>query len=121
MNKDQKEKILIDLIERSKLIKNSSSADPIFREWILKVERTLIKIFGEKSLEVKEFKKIEFKSSTAPFSIATETAMHHVEKFKRGFETVIRSINQYIEEIQKEPENTPPLLNPHSDSNQIDI
>ena len=52
--------LLKRLIEKPKEIVNKSSSDPNFKVWKNNVERTFMKVFGEDSHEVKEFKKLKF-------------------------------------------------------------
>ena len=116
--KEDKLRFLNRLVENSKLINKKSALNPTFKERKILVERTFLKLFGQDSLEVREFKKIKFRSDQIEFSIAYEDAMQHVEAFNRGFETVKRMINQYIEDVQEENENTTPLLQTKIDSKE---
>ena len=60
MTTDKKIQLLKKLLEKASDVKNESSDDSDFKIWKNLVERTLIKVFGDKSFEVLEFKKLSF-------------------------------------------------------------
>ena len=60
MTNKKKIELLKRLIEKSKDVVTKSSSDPNFKVWKNNVERTFMKVFGEGSHEVTEFKKLKF-------------------------------------------------------------
>ena len=105
MTKQQKLQLLNKLLDKATAISTTSKATPTFKEWVLLVERTFRNIFGEASIELSEFKKLQFHAHHIPFSIADENAMQHIAAYRAAFETTLKFIKQYIDEIKEESEN----------------
>src|SRR5688500_9526252 len=105
MRKEEKLQLLNKLLNKAKEITSTSYLNPAFKEWKILVERTLIKLFGEESIEVNEFKRLKFYSLTVLFSVADQNAMQHVSAYNESFQTALKSIKQYIEEFKEETED----------------
>lgn len=106
MTNEKKIELLKRLIEKSKEVVNKSSSDPNFKVWKNNVERTFMKVFGEDSHEVKEFKKLKFFYNPKMYTPGSDFTQDHIRCFNRDFDITIKQINSYIEELEfeKEPE-----------------
>lgn len=106
MTNEKKIELLKRLIEKSKEVVNKSSSDPNFKVWKNNVERTFMKVFGEDSHEVKEFKKLKFFYNPMMYTLDSDFTQDHIRCFNRDFDITIKQINSYIEELEleKEPE-----------------
>ncbi len=106
MTNEKKIELLKRLIEKSKEVVNKSSSDPNFKVWKNNVERTFMKVFGEDSHEVKEFKKLKFFYNPMMYTLGSDFTQDHIRCFNRDFDITIKQINSYIEELEleKEPE-----------------
>jgi|ERR1041385_7920972 hypothetical protein len=102
LSKERKLQLLNRLLEKAKDITSTSYSNPAFKDWKIQVERTFIQIFGETSIEVTEFRKLKFYSSVIPFSVSLEDAHQHVTIYKQSFETTLKLIRQYVDEINEE-------------------
>ena len=111
MTNNNKQEILEDLIEKSKKITKRSSSDPTFKVWKINAERNLIRIFGDDSFEVKEFKKLKFFYSPRIYTLGSDFTKEHIECFNRDFEITIMQFKSYIEELKKEVEFNQNLTN----------
>jgi predicted component of type VI protein secretion system len=103
MNKEIERKIVLlnKLIEKAKEINSESSSNPNFKSWKNLVERTFVKLFGEKSLEVKQLNSLDFSYRGIMFG-GTDYTNSHRNAYKRSFDTLIQSIQNYIEEFNDE-------------------
>jgi hypothetical protein len=104
MTNEKKIEFLKRLIEKSKDVVNKSSSDPNFKVWKNNVERTFMKVFGEDSHEVKEFKKLKFFYSPKMYTLGSDFTQNHIRCFNRDFDITIKQINSYIEELELEQE-----------------
>jgi predicted nucleotide-binding protein len=103
MDTQYKIKQLEKMLKKSKEIKVEDSSDPSFISWNTLVERNLIKIFGNNSLEHNSFKKLHF----CYYGIMVggiDYSSNHLRVFKRDLETTIKMIESYIEEFTEEIE-----------------
>lgn len=83
--------------------KRVTSDAPEFQAWKIKSERLLIKIFGDKSLELKNFKSRQFTLSA--YVLGTPESAF-VEKCKKDLLTIKAIFNTYLEEYnEKEDSN----------------
>lgn len=95
-------KSLEKLLEKSSEIKRENSGDPDFEIWKNLVERTLMKVFGDTSFEVTEFKKLRFFYAPMISFLGDDYSSDHLQYFRRDFDTSKRVIASYIEELQDE-------------------
>ena len=109
MTTQQKIQHLERLIKDEENLQDLGRRDPIFINWKIKVKRTLITVFGDNSLELKEFDKLDFSYNTGVYIQANDDAIRHKEEYARDFDSAIRMINQYIEDFKYELENEEPI------------
>lgn len=107
MNNTEKMESLEYLIQQSSSVKVEKYTDHNFEVWKNLVDRTLMKVFGEKSPQYSHFKKLKFYQKTLayrtdsfqPEKIAEREA-RSLEYFRRDFKILINSVNQYIAEFK---------------------
>jgi hypothetical protein len=104
MHTNRKIELLNRLLEKSKEITIESANDSEFKSWKNLVERTFIKIFGEGSVEVKQLNNLKF-SYTGMQVSGYDYRPSHLDNYRRSFQTVIKSIINYIEELKDEIED----------------
>ena len=105
INTKRKISLLEKLLEKSKEIKTSTSSSPEFKSWKNLVERTFVKLFGEKSVEVKQLRDLKFAYYGLMFSDSDYTQSHK-SAYQKSFNTVIQSIENYIEEFREDIEES---------------
>ncbi len=111
MDIQKKVALLQRLLEQSNEIHIHSSDDPTFKTWKNTVERTLIRIFGDNSPELKEFKALNFFYSASIMSLNRDYSNEHQQSFQDHFQITISSIKNYIEELEHFPDDdSVPLL-----------
>ena len=86
MTNKKKIGLLKRLIEKSKDVVNKSSSDPNFKVWKNNIERTFMKVFGEGSQEVAEFKKLKFFYNPIFYTLGSDFTHEHVRCFNRDFD-----------------------------------
>lgn len=101
MNTPRKIELLNKLLEKSTSIKEENSSNPDFKSWKNLVERTFINIFGDNSVEVKQLHKLDFEYKGMRVS-GYDLTSTHLGYYKKSFQTVIKSIENYIEELTEE-------------------
>lgn len=98
MNNYEKMKAIYDEID-SLLSQKVTSGSPEFQAWKMKAERTLIKLYGENGLEVKEFRDTRFSlgiwTSNTPRTAFIGACASGLRSTKAIFET-------YLEELEEE-------------------
>lgn len=104
MNADTKLKMLQKLIDKSTEIVRKDSSDPVFKTWKDLCERTLSKIFGEQSREVKQFSCLKFYYNPSIWVMGNDYSREHYECFNRDFSTAIGNIKMLIEEMTEFPD-----------------
>ena len=102
MTIDKKMQLLEKLLEKATEIKKESSSDPDFKIWKNLVERTLMKIFGDDSFEVNEFRKLKFFYSPVVSFLGEDHTSEHLRCFRRDFDTSKKLISSYLEEFREE-------------------
>lgn len=102
MTTDKKIQSLEKLLEKASEIKRESSSDPDFKVWKNLVERTLMKVFGDESFEVKEFRKLKFFYNPMMSYLGDDHTQEHIRCFRRDFEITKKNIKSYIEELEEE-------------------
>lgn len=107
MINSKKIELLKRLIEKSNEIINKNSSDPTFKVWKNNVERTLMKVFGPESHEVKEFKKLKFFYNPIMYTLGSDFTHEHIRCFNRDFDITIKQIKSYVEELEEELGNEP--------------
>jgi len=98
---ERKIELLNKLIEKSKEIQSESDSNPKFKSWKNLVERTFVKLFGEKSVEVKQLNTLEFHYRGMRIG-GQDYSQTHRNYYKRSFDTLIQSIENYLEEFKEE-------------------
>lgn len=101
MTVKKKIELLQKLLDKSKLITTESSSDPDFKAWKNLTERTLIKIFGQNSTEINQFKELVFCYYGIMIGGA-DYSQDHLRNFRKDFKIITQSIEQYIEEFKDE-------------------
>jgi hypothetical protein len=77
------------------------SEDAEFQIWKNTVERTLVKIYGQASPEIVQFKNLRFFYGVALY-VAGDYRQEHRESFDRDFHILTSSIRHYIDEIPQD-------------------
>lgn len=98
MDIERKIELLNRLLEKSKEIRIESANDSEFKSWKNLVERTFVKLFGENSVEVKQLNNLKFSYIGMQIS-GIDYRQSHLDNFQRSFKTVVKSIENYIEEL----------------------
>ena len=98
MNHLERRKILTKILEDSNKIIVESSSDPNFKVWKHDTERALIKTYGKNSIEVSEFKKLNFFYNPSLSFVGTDYSKDHLRYFRRDMETIKVQLKSYIEE-----------------------
>jgi hypothetical protein len=101
MNDNQKISLLQALIEDAAGIKDKSSSTPDFKVWKAKVEKDLIKIFGIDSIELREFKKLNFFYKPGYRTLGSNFIREDGQIFTRDLDLLIKSLNSYVQEIKE--------------------
>jgi len=106
MNTQEKIKLLGKLLEKADSdVKREDSDDPDFKIWRNLVERTFIKIFGDKSHAVLQFRTLKFFYNPLLSYLGTDYSAEHLRCFRQDFITAKKFIASYIEEFQDELAN----------------
>jgi len=98
MDIERKIELLNRLLEKSKEIRIENANDSEFKSWKNLVERTFVKLFGENSVEVKQLNNLKFSYIGMQIS-GIDYRQSHLDNFQRSFKTVVKSIENYIEEL----------------------
>ena len=104
MNTKKKIILLQRLLDQSNEITIRDSDDPKFKTWKNTVERTIIRVFGSDSPELKQFKKLRFFYSAMVMTLGSDYSHKHRECFDRDFDILISSIKNYIDELKQDDE-----------------
>lgn len=102
MTNDKKIAVLQRLLDQAVEIRVPDSDDPTFKTWKNTVERTLIRVFGEKSPELSQFKELRFFYHALMMSLGSDYSREHRQCFQRDFDILIASIKNYIEELEQD-------------------
>ena len=111
-NIDKLKEIIADIDELERLQVSSSS--PEFSAWKMKTLRFLRDVYGEDSLEYKNFNKMSFNplifSLDAPQSIFIKSCQNQLERVKSIFKEYLKDMENEIEEnntnVQCNPQNS---------------
>jgi len=95
------------LLEKAEHVKVHDSDDPVFKTWKNTVERTLIRVYGQPSPEVEQFKKLRFFYQAIIMTLGADYSRQHRECFDRDFHILTSSLRAYIEEMQQEASALP--------------
>ncbi len=104
MNAEKKLKLLKELLRGAGEISNRSSSDPVFKTWKNTAIRTLTKVFGAESQELKQFEDLDFFYHAMIMTLGADYSSDHCRCFERDMEIALRSINQYVTELEEEIE-----------------
>ncbi len=104
LSKEQKLEKLNRILEKANNLNSTNCLEPEFLDWKTLVHRTLVKIFGEASIEVKEFKKLTFRAAILELIPYDPKAMLNENQFNNDFSTAKRLIKQLIEDFNSEIE-----------------
>ena len=96
MKKEKKIQLLEKLLEKSKEVTVESNSHPDFKRWENLVKKTLMKVFGDDSFEVSEFKKLNFFNNPKISSLGDDHSSEHLRCFRRDFYTAKKLISSYI-------------------------
>lgn len=102
MNTTKKIAQLQRLLDQSTEITVRDSSDPKFKTWKNTVERTLIRVFGPDSPELKQFQNLRFFYHAIIMMLGSDYSRQHRECFDRDFDILISSIKNYIEELEQD-------------------
>lgn len=102
MDIEKKIKLLEKVLEKSSEVKIELNGDPTFQSWRNLTQRNLIKVFGEDSFEVKEFKKLDFCYNPQITVGGTDYTNYHLSCFRADFETIKENIENYIEDLKED-------------------
>ena len=107
MDNQNKLKLLNKLIEKSDTVKEKHHNNPEFKSWKNLVERTLISIYGNGSIQIGHFYNLKFFSSRISFDNRQgyEKKIADKNAFDASFKILMTAIHEYIEEL-KESINT---------------
>jgi len=104
MNTKKKIILLQRLLDQSNEITVRRSDDPKFTTWKNTVERTLIRVFGPDSPELKQFQKLRFFYCAMVMTLDSDYSREHRECFNNDFDILISSIKNYIDELKQDDE-----------------
>jgi len=103
LNSQEKIKYLKSLVDKSIYVTKEDSNDPEFEKWKNLVERIFIKVFGEDSVELKQFNKLLFYYPVDIMDTSeSDYIANHLNAFRRDFKILKDSIEQYIGEFLEE-------------------
>lgn len=104
LSNETKRLLLERLLSQAEGIKVRSSSDPYFKTWRNTVERTLIRIYGPESPEVKQFQDLDFFYHAIIMTLGSDYSAEHRRCFERDLDILLASIRNYIEEIETRDE-----------------
>lgn len=107
METEKKISLLNKLLEKSQEIKVEDSEDPTFKVWKNSVERTLIRVYGQDSFELKEFRKLKFFYDPIMWTMGDDFSREHLETFRSDFQMAIKLLKSLIEELQDDLDTEP--------------
>jgi hypothetical protein len=90
------------LLDQASRLTVRDADDAAFKSWKDTVERTLIRVFGEASPEVKQFSKLTFFYHAAIMVLGKDYSHRDRQEFDRDFDILLSSIRNYIEELQQD-------------------
>lgn len=108
MESKLKTELLEKLLAKEKSITKYSVKDIEFQDWKNSVERNFTKIYGTKSLELVQFKKLKF-DITGPFIATSDLPQRRQNIFLRDLTVAKRLISELIEEIPKSEADEMPV------------
>ena len=94
--------LLQRLVDQAEQVKIRDSDDPVFKTWKNTVERTLIRIYGQPSPEVEQFRNPRFFYHAIIMTLGTDYSHQHRQCFDRDFQILTSSLRGYVEELQNE-------------------
>ena len=118
MTIERKIQLLEKLLENKEELKKLSSSDSKFKSWKSQVERTYIKVFGDDSHELKEFKKLYFFYNPSFFFAGSDDSMQHKECYRKDLELTIFNIENFINEFREELEHSDTIKKKDTDSSE---
>lgn len=101
MEIEKKLRLLTKILEESEEINEEHVGNPKFKSWRHKVERSLTRIYGAESLEVKGFNKLPFSYRGLMFGGADYTS-DHLRSFRSSMLQTKEHLKSYIEELEEE-------------------
>ena len=106
------------LLDQAQHLQVRDSDDATFKTWKNAVERALIRIFGEPSPEVGQFKKLRFYYDAVIMSIGADYSYQHRQCFDRDFQILTSSLRAYLEELHQNPA-VAPISSPESQDRRV--
>ena len=82
--------LLQRLVDQAEQVKIRDSDDPVFKTWKNTVERTLIRIYGQPSPEVEQFRNPGFFYHAIIMTLGTDYSHQHRQCFDRDFQILSR-------------------------------
>jgi TIR domain len=119
MTIEYKIKQLEKLLEKSSEIKREDSDDPDFKIWRDLVLRTLMKIYGDNSHQVKQFRGLKFFYTPMMSYLGADHTAEHLRCFRADFATAKKYTTSLIEEFQDEAKDITDLAVPNDSANSI--
>jgi hypothetical protein len=99
---NRKIELLQKTLDKAENLKVESSSDPDFKTWKSLTERTLIKVFGAESHEIKEFEKLEFFYNPGVWIGGMEYSSHDLNEFRKDLKIAKDLIVNYIDEFKED-------------------
>jgi len=106
MNAIQKITLLERLLNEAKDLNVPDSDDPAFKAWRHSLERALVRIYGEKSNEVKHFRGLRFFYQAFMMSLGSDYSQEHRKAFRRDMEIAVRTIQSYVDELKRDQDSS---------------
>jgi len=107
METKRKIELLQKIIDKANELIYESSSDPTFKTWKSMTERTLIKVFGDKSHELKEFQNLDFFYNPGIWVGGVDYSHKDLGEFRKDMQLSKGLILNYIEEFQEEQSSVP--------------
>jgi hypothetical protein len=99
MDNKQKRQFLERLIETAKTIEQHISSDPNFKSWKDLCERTLFKLYGEKSKELEQFNRLKFFYNPGIWISGQDYSQDNRWCFDRDFNIAMKMFEYLLDEL----------------------
>jgi hypothetical protein len=99
-------------------IEDCDSAD--FTSWKNQVIRVLTKIFGEKSIELEQFKSLDFFFNTPVRFLDVDYSAENLKRFRNDFEVATKALQAYLSELKNEEKDNQ-IIQPSSSTTNSTI
>ncbi|GAB3221140.1 toll/interleukin-1 receptor domain-containing protein [Algoriphagus aestuariicola] len=102
MTTNRKIELLQKILNKTEKIKVESSSDPDFKTWKSLTERTLIKVFGAESHEIREFEKLYFFYNPGIWVGGMDYSVKDLREFRKDLKIAKDLIINYIDEFKED-------------------